>query len=256
MTFDIFSQIGLGFISLFSNFLSALAGGGAGLIQLPALLFFGLPFSNALATHKVASVALGIGASIPHFRNRNLDLRYGLLILLSGIPGVLLGVKTVLIIPSRFSTALLGLLTLLICFYSFKNTRLGSKNIAKMFNIKNIIVSSLGLFIIGFLNGYLSSGTGLFVTIWMITIFNLSFSVSIAYTLIFVGIFWNGVGALSLGLHGNVVWNFIPILIIGSLAGGYLGASLSIIKDRKFIKFLFELVCLSVGISLLIKAFI
>ena len=256
MTFDIFSQIGLGFISLFSNFLSALAGGGAGLIQLPALLFFGLPFSNALATHKVASVALGIGASIPHFRNRNLDLRYGLLILLSGIPGVLLGVKTVLIIPSRFSTALLGLLTLLICFYSFKNTRLGSKNIAKMFNIKNIIVSSLGLFIIGFLNGYLSSGTGLFVTIWMIRLFNLSFSVSIACTLIFVGIFWNGVGALSLGLHGNVVWNFIPILIIGSLAGGYLGASLSIIKDRKFIKFLFELVCLSVGISLLIKAFI
>ena len=41
-----------------SNFISALSGGGAGLIQLPALLFFGLPFSKALATHKVASVAL------------------------------------------------------------------------------------------------------------------------------------------------------------------------------------------------------
>ncbi len=262
MTFDIFSLIALGFVSLFSNFLSALAGGGAGLIQLPALLFFGLPFSNALATHKVASVALGIGASIPYFRNRNrnrninrnLNLSYGLLILLSGIPGVLLGVKTVLIIPSRFSTALLGFLTLIISCYSFNNKKLGRNNIPKTFNFNNIIVSSLGLFIIGFLNGYLSSGTGLFVTMWMITIFNLSFAVSIAYTLIFVGIFWNGVGAFSLGLHGNIAWNCLPVLIIGSLAGGYLGASLSIIKDTKYIKFIFELVCLSVAISLLIKA--
>ena len=256
MQFDIFSQVALGFVSLFSNFLSALAGGGAGLIQLPALLFFGLPFSNALATHKVASVALGIGASIPHFRNRNLNLRYGLLILIPGIPGVLLGVKTVLIVPTRFSTALLGFLTLLISFYSFKNSKLGSENSSKSFNLKNIIVSSLGLFIIAFLNGYLSSGTGLFVTVWMMTLFNLSFSVSIAYTLIFVGIFWNGVGAFSLGLHGNVVWNCLPVLIIGSLSGGYLGASLSIIKDSTYIKFIFELVCLCVGISLLIKAFL
>jgi len=255
MPFDIFPQIALGFVSLFSNFLSALAGGGAGLIQLPALLFIGLPFSNALATHKVASVALGIGASIPHLRNRNLDLRYGLVILLSGIPGVLLGVKTVLIIPSRFSTALLGFLTLLISLYSFNNTKLGSDNIPKIFNLKDFFVAFLGLFLIGFLNGYLSSGTGLFVTIWMIKLFNLSFSLSIAYTLIFVGIFWNAVGAFSLGLHVNVAWDYLPVLIIGSLVGGYLGASLSIIKDTKFIKHLFELVCLSVAISLLLKAF-
>lgn len=254
--FDIFSQLCLGFISLVSNFLSALSGGGAGLIQLPALLFFGLPFSNALATHKVASVALGIGASIPHLRNRTLNLRYSLLLLLAGIPGVLLGVKTVLIIPSRYSTALLGFLTLLISFYSFNNSQLGSKIIAKSFNFKNVLFASLGLFIIGFLNGYLSSGTGLFVTIWMIAIFNLSFTVSIAYTLIFVGIFWNGVGALSLGLHGNIVWSCLPVLIIGSLVGGYIGASLSIIKDTKYIKSIFELVSLSVGFSLLIKAFL
>ena len=47
LNYDIFSQIVLGIISLFSNFISALSGGGAGLIQLPALLFLGLPFSKA-----------------------------------------------------------------------------------------------------------------------------------------------------------------------------------------------------------------
>ena len=250
---DTFSQIFLGIVSIISNFISALSGGGAGLIQLPALLFCGLPFSKALATHKVASVALGIGASIPHLKRNTLKIEYVFLILISGIPGVLLGAYTALILPSEFSTTLLGILTLFLGFYSINNKQLGSSNQKILLSKLRIFFGFLGLFVIGFLNGYLSSGTGLFVTIWIITIFNLSFSVAVAYTLILVGIFWNGIGALSLGLSGNIIWKFIPILILGSLIGGYFGAYFSIIKGSKFIKVVFEIVSLSVGISLLIK---
>jgi len=46
-------------VSLVANTFSAFSGGGAGLIQFPVLLFLGLSFGVALATHKVASVALG-----------------------------------------------------------------------------------------------------------------------------------------------------------------------------------------------------
>ncbi|WP_413677752.1 sulfite exporter TauE/SafE family protein [Prochlorococcus sp. MIT 0916] len=251
---DIFSLIFLGFISYLSNFISALSGGGAGLIQLPALLFFGLPFSKALATHKVASVALGFGASIPHLKKNSLQIKYIFLILISGIPGVLLGAYTSFILPNKFSTTLLGFLTLFLSFYSFKQKKLGSSNQKIIINELRILIGSFGLFIIGFFNGYLSSGTGLFVTIWLIKIFDLSFSLAVAYTLIFVGIFWNGIGALSLGLTGNIIWSYIPILIVGSLLGGYFGAYFSIIKGSKFIKVVFELVSFSVGISLLIKA--
>tara|TARA_B100000700_G_scaffold97008_1_gene109165 strand:- start:231 stop:1004 length:774 start_codon:yes stop_codon:yes gene_type:complete len=253
---DMFSQIILGFVSLLSNFISALSGGGAGLIQLPALLFFGLPFSKALATHKVASVALGLGASVPHLRRNSLQINYALLILISGLPGVLIGSYTSSILSDNFSTTLLGLLTLFISFYSIKKKKLGSSTQKISINSFRILIGSFGLFIIGFLNGYLSSGTGLFVTIWMITIFDLAFSVSIAYTLIFVGIFWNGIGALSLGFTGNIIWRYIPVLILGSLLGGYFGAYFSIIKGSKFIKVVFELVSFSVGISLLLKGFL
>ena len=55
-------------ISLVANLFSAFSGGGAGLIQLPVLIFLGLPFAIALATHKVASVALGIGATVRHLK--------------------------------------------------------------------------------------------------------------------------------------------------------------------------------------------
>ena len=253
---DIFSQIILGFVSLFANFISALSGGGAGLIQLPALLFFGLPFSKALATHKVASVALGLGACVPHLNKNSLHINYAFLILISGIPGVLLGAYTSSILPNNFSTTLLGFLTLFLSFYSIKQSRLGSSNREVRINKLRILIGSLGLFIIGFLNGYLSSGTGLFVTIWMVVVFNLSFSKAVAYTLVFVGIFWNGIGALSLGLKGNIVWIYIPVLIFSSVLGGYFGAYFSIIKGSKFIKSIFEFVSFSVGISLLIKPFL
>jgi len=253
---DIVSQFLLGIVSIFSNFISGLSGGGAGLIQLPALLFFGLPFSKALATHKVASVALGLGASVPHLRRSSLKIKYSLLILISGIPGVLLGAYTSFILPGNISTILLGFFTLFLSFYSIRQQNFGCSNQIYSINKLRLLIGSLGLFIIGFLNGYLSSGTGLFVTIWMITIFNLSFSVAVSYTLILVGIFWNGIGALSLGLTGNIVWSYIPVLISGSLIGGYFGAYFSIIKGSKFIKVVFELVSFSVGISLLVKVFL
>ena len=253
---DISSQIFLGIVSIISNFISALSGGGAGLIQLPALLFLGLPFSNALATHKVASVALGIGASIPHFKNNTFDRKYVYLILISGIPGVLFGSYIASVLPSSISSILLGFLTLFLCFYSINNRKLGSSKKIISISKSRILIGSFGLFVIGFLNGYLSSGTGLFVTMWMITIFNLSFAVAIAYTLILVGIFWNGVGALLLGLNGNIIWNYIPVLILGSIIGGYFGAYFSIIKGSKFIKVVFEIVSFFVGFSLVLKAFL
>ena len=252
---EIFSQFLLLIVSFFSNFISALSGGGAGLIQLPALLFFGLPFSKALATHKIASVALGLGASIPHLKRNNLQTKYVFLILISGIPGVLLGVYTASILPSYFSTTALGFLTLLLSFYSINTKKLGTSNSIILVTRLRLLIGSFGLFIIGFFNGYLSSGTGLFVTIWMISIFNIPFSVAVAYTLILVGILWNGIGAFSLGLSGNIVWNYLPVLILGSILGGYFGAYLSILKGSDFIKIVFEIVSFSVGISLLVKPF-
>tara|TARA_B100001250_G_C19630114_1_gene713378 strand:- start:81 stop:854 length:774 start_codon:yes stop_codon:yes gene_type:complete len=253
---DIISQIFLALVSIISNFISALSGGGAGLIQLPALLFFGLPFSKALATHKVASVALGLGASILHLKRNTLQRKFSLLILFSGIPGVLIGAYTASLLPSLFSSTLLGFLTLFLSFYSIKNKSLGIGEEQISISMFRILIGSLGLFVIGFLNGYLSSGTGLFVTIWMISIFRLPFSVAVAHTLILVGIFWNGIGAISLGLTGNIIWSYIPILILGSALGGYFGAYFSIIRGSKFIKVVFEIVCFSIGISLLIKAFL
>ena len=88
MVSELLLLLALAAIAVMANALSAFAGGGAGLVQLPALILLGLPFASALATHKLASVALGVGAAGRHWRASSLDPHISLLVLLAGVPGV------------------------------------------------------------------------------------------------------------------------------------------------------------------------
>lgn len=239
-------------VSLAANAFSAFAGGGAGLLQLPALIFFGLPFGIALATHKLASVALGIGASARHFREKSLAWPFALLMLLSGVPGVILGANVILTVPDRWAELALGLLTMGLGVYSWRSPELGQAEMPVHRDRSGFVIGGTVLFGIGFLNGSLTSGTGLFVTLWLVRWFGLDYKRAVAYTLIMVGLFWNGSGAVALGLLGSIKWDWLPVLLLGSVLGGYIGAHYSIVKGNRAIKRAFEIVTILVGLKLII----
>lgn len=244
-------QILLFVISLFANTFSAFAGGGAGLLQLPALIFLGLPFSVALATHKIATVALGVGATLRHYRERTLERYFILTMLVAGVPGVVIGARIILFIPDRSAEIALGILTMGLGVYSILNPGLGQQNQPKNRNRSGFLIGGLVLFIIGLLNGSLTSGTGLFVTIWLVQWFGLDYRRAVAHTLVLVGLFWNSSGALTLGLYSAIQWQWLPVLILGSLLGGYLGAHWSIVKGNRWIKRAYESITILVGVMLI-----
>ncbi|MCK5480026.1 MAG: sulfite exporter TauE/SafE family protein [Gammaproteobacteria bacterium] len=245
-------QVALFLISLVANLFSAFSGGGAGLIQLPALIFLGLPFAVALATHKVASVALGIGATIRHLREERLERRLAGTILVSGLPGVVVGANVILNVNERSAEVALGVLTAGLGIYSWLNPELGQSVQRAHRDRQGELIGGLVLFGIGILNGSLTSGTGLFVTIWLVRWFGLDYRRAIAYTLILVGLFWNSTGAITLGMLTEIRWNWLPALLAGSLIGGYLGAHMAIKSGNRWIKRAFEIVTLLVGIKLVI----
>lgn len=238
-------------VSLLANLFSAFAGGGAGLLQLPALIFLGLPFGVALATHKIASVALGVGATARHLREGGLRRHFVLFILATGVPGVLLGASMILQVPGRYAEIALGILTLGLGAYSVVKGRLGLFEEPRNREGLGLWIGGLGLFAIGILNGSLTSGTGLFVTLWLVRWFGADYRQAVAYTLVLVGIVWNGAGALALGILGEVRWDWLPALLLGSLVGGYAGAHLAILKGNVWIKRVFEAVTLLVGLKLI-----
>lgn len=243
-------------VSLVANAFSALAGGGAGLLQFPALLWLGLPFAIALATHKVASVALGVGASIRYLRAGQLQWRFSLMMLVTGLPGVVLGAFWVLDLPENILIGALGVLTVGLAVYSMVQPQFGMSRSVKQMSWGDSIVGGLVLFLIGVLNGSLTSGTGLFVTIWLVRWFGMDYKQAVAYTLVLVGFFWNGVGGVTLAAVGQVQWDWLPALLLGSVVGGYLGAHWALLKGNRWIKRAFELVTLLTGLSLLWRAMV
>jgi uncharacterized membrane protein YfcA len=249
---DLLTQGLLFVVSLVANIFSAFAGGGAGLLQFPVLIFLGLPFGVALATHKVASVALGVGATIRNLREGSLQRKLTISIIAFGLPGVVLGASVILYVPDRSAEIALGMLTVGLGLYSVLKPELGQQQ--KTFSCEpwRFAVGGFVLFIIGVLNGSLTSGTGLFVTLWLVQWFGLDYKRAVAHTLVLVGLFWNGAGAVTLGILGEIQWDWLPALLLGSLIGGYIGAHLAITKGNRWIKRIFEIITLGVGIKLVI----
>ncbi len=245
-------QLALFAISLVANIFSAFSGGGAGLIQLPALIFLGLPFPIALATHKVATVALGIGATLRHLRERALEPAVAMLMLVAGIPGVILGARLILGVPGRQAELALGVLTAGLGIYSWLQPHLGQTEQPRNRAGTGLWIGALALFGIGILNGSLTSGTGLFVTLWLVRWFGFDYKRAVAYTLIQVGLFWNGTGAITLGWLAEIRWNWLPALLAGSLLGGYIGAHLAIEKGNHWIKRGYEVITLGIGLKLIV----
>lgn len=248
---DLLEQGLLFLLAFIANTLSSLAGGGSGLLQLPVLLFLGLAFPIALATHKIASVALGIGASLRHLRSERLDWRFAAFILACGLPGVAIGTQIILQVPEAWARLALGLLTLGLGWYSWRRPQLGQVRLYPQRGRWGWALGGAVILLIGIINGSLTSGSGLFVTLWLVRWFGLDYTRAVVYTLILVGLFWNGSGAFLLALQAPVRWDWLPALFLGSLAGGYYGAHLAHRHGNRLVKRAFEGLTMLVGSKLI-----
>ncbi len=251
---SLYKSISILLISFFSNTFSAISGGGAGLLQLPALILSGVPYYQALASHKLATVALGLGGSLRNFKSLRNDISIIWQILTFGLPGVIFGASIIEYISEEYLYLFLGLISILLAFYSILKSDLGLSSENPKLNLVEKIRFLFFIFLIGILNGSISSGTGLFVTILLIKNIGMDFIRAVSLTFFTVGIFWNLTGAICLIKIGSVPYNILILLIIGSFSGGYFGAHLSKLKGNILIKKTFTTVCLLVGMSLLTKS--
>ncbi|MHA2940008.1 sulfite exporter TauE/SafE family protein [Vibrio sp. RC27] len=239
--------------SLISNTMASLSGGGAGLLQFPLLIFLGLPFSIALATHKLASVALGLGATITHLKRGGLSYGFISYLIVIGSIGVITGAHLVLLIPGDIAEKGLGITILSLGIYSRVKKQLGQEDIPVRRDTKGYILGALFLIVIGVINGSIAAGSGLLVTIFLVRWFGYSYKQAIALTMISVGLCWNGIGAAAITVAGaEIYWAWLPILLAGSFLGGSLGAYLMKRLSNSSIKIAFEILTFAVGIKLLL----
>ncbi|MFM2590667.1 sulfite exporter TauE/SafE family protein [Vibrio sp. TBV020] len=249
---DWINTFGLFLGSFIANTLASLSGGGAGLLQFPLLIFFGLPFSVALATHKIASVALGLGAAYTHIKNKSFSFHVAIYLICVGSIGVIIGANIVLLIPEDIAQKMLGGMILALGVYSRFKKQLGQE---EMFTHRDPVgwtIGGFGLMLIGVINGSLTAGSGLLVTLFLVRWFGYSYKQAVALTMLCVGLFWNGIGGIAVAQAGApIYWPWLPALLLGSFIGGSIGAYLTTRYSNKVIKICFEILTFAIGIKLL-----
>jgi uncharacterized protein len=220
-------------------FFSSLAGGGAGLILLPVLLFTGLPFINALASHKLAVGFIGIGSTIRYVREGLIDWRVFWWTALVGMPFVVLGTRFAAAVPGEVMEPLIGGVIIAMVLISLVKKAAPKALAPVRLSPRLLLIGSLLLVPAAFYSGWISAGSGVFTTFLYLWLLRYDQLHATAMTLSANGIFWNGVGAVAHVIMGHVIWPLAPGLILGALLGSYAGASFGIRRGNRFLRILF-----------------
>lgn len=166
---------------------------------------------------------------------------------------MVVGANIVLMIPDAIAQKLLGAMILALGVYSRLKKQLGQEEQLKNRDIKGWIVGGIGLALIGIINGSLTAGSGLLVTLFLVRWFGFTYKQAVALTMICVGLFWNGIGGIAIVQAGApIYWVWLPILLLSSFIGGSLGAVLANRSSNQLVKTAFEILTFAVGIKLLL----
>lgn len=254
LTLQVITHVVLFICSTLANLLSAISGGGAGFIQFPILILLGLPFMTGLGTHKASTLLLGLGSLARKGNVKDLDGKICLTLVIIGVPGCILGTYAVSLIDEKKAELFLGCLTIVMALYSFINRSIDKRPAGGgMIHPSRIkfCCGIVAIFAAALLSGSLSSGAGLFATMFMIAFFGLDIKSAVTYSVIFIGTLWNFVGAVTVYHIASIHWQWVPTLLAASFTGGYLGAKLLTSLPVKAVRYTFSFVSLISGVLLI-----
>ena len=216
-----------GFIA---GYIDSIAGGG-GMIQVPVLLYSGIPPIFVLATNKMASLFGTLMATIKYFLSKKISMKVVSIAILPCLLASYIGSKLVMYIPDNIiQWAILIAIPIALIFLLKKSTKTKEKN-AQLTN-KNIILVTAP---IGFYDGILGPGTGTYMTISMKKFLHLDYIISTASTKP-LNLATNIGSAIAFVTAGKVLWMIAIPMAIANMAGSYVGSHYAIKGGEAFIK--------------------
>lgn len=216
-----------GFIA---GYIDSIAGGG-GMIQVPVLLYSGIPPIFVLATNKMASLFGTLMATIKYFLSKKISLKVVSIAIIPCLLASYIGSELVMYIPEYIiQWAILIAIPIALFFLLKKSKNMDEKN-TKLSN-KNIILATAP---IGFYDGILGPGTGTYMTISMKKFLHLDYIIATASTKP-LNLATNVGSAIAFVMAGKVLWMIAIPMAIANMMGSYLGTHFAIKGGEKFIK--------------------
>lgn len=237
-----------GIISFFTAIGSGMSGGGGAAILTPLAIFLGLTPQQAVATGKFNGLVIALG-SLHGFRKAKLH-SWKIVVPLMGLAFIigLLAPLVITRIDNESYRVLLGILliaTIPVLFINRRRKQLGKS--VKTHPIVGYILLAITLAMLA----VFSNGVGMLINIVLMTCMGMNaLEASVAKR--FSTLVLNAVTFFGVVFTGLVVWQVAAVTAVGSFVGGHLGAKVALKKGEDFIIWVFAVVMLISGLTLLL----
>jgi uncharacterized membrane protein YfcA len=248
MSSDIFHLFVVFFVGVAASFMSGIAGGGAGLVMAPLLIFLGVEPKTAVATTTFGAVGVSIG-SLSRFRKEK-DLRRSymlpltLIAVAAGVIGpFLLFATTGDTLKIIIGTIILCIVPLFILKKSIGRERVDVGSIRK--GLGYVLYTLMLILQVAF-----GSGTGIGVIFILVIFFGLTM-IETSATLRLPQLL-SSVVSLMFYAHGQVLDYAVgAVLLPAMIIGGYLGSHVAIKSGNVAVKWIFAGLAVILAILLL-----
>lgn len=232
---------------ILAGFIGALVGGG-GLISVPALMLLGVPPQSAIATNRLGSFGYSTSAIVKYWKEKKINWRLALIMTLISLPGTYLGTKILLEIDKVLLTRITGITLLVMLPLVFLKNKLG--DVQKEIPKSHTFIGSIAYFFISIYGSVVGAGTGILARFDLMLLFRMK-AIDSNATDIVVGFLSSLLGLTLLLKTGLIHWVFGFLLLIGMIFGGWMGAHTAIKKGDEWVKIMFIIFTLVMGLKLL-----
>ncbi|KPJ92290.1 MAG: hypothetical protein AMS18_07735 [Gemmatimonas sp. SG8_17] len=230
-------------VGIIAGFLNVMAGGGS-LMTLPILIFFGLPVAVANGTNRVAILAQNLTAVAAFRRHGYTDIRTGLALALTTVPGAVAGALVAITVSEGLFRAILaGVLVVavigLLVRRQGREQRHDTPRHARL-------VAFLSFFAVGFYGGFVQAGVGFLIMIVLHQLLQFDLVRTNMHKVLIVLVF--SVPALMVfAFTGNVAWPTAIALAVGNSTGAIVATRVTVSGGERSIRMV-------LGIALLLMA--
>ena len=245
---------------IFSGFISSMAAGGS-LLTLPVLIFLGLDGPTvANGTNRVA-LAIQNAFGIASFRRKGIsDFRYGILISVPTVCGVIIGTLLVIqlgtidkssIIFNRILAGIMIIVLAITIFNPLKKLQSSKENLGS----SRKVLAALIFFFLGIYIGFIQAGVGFMIIVTITTVNGFSLVRTNALKM-FVVFFGTLMALLIFVIIGYVDWGLGLALAGGNSIGVSIGSHWAVAKGDRTIRIILVCSILVFSARLIWKSFV
>lgn len=235
-------------VGIIASIISGMAGGGSGLLSAPFFIMLGLPPQVALATTKFGALGVTTGAILKLRKAEHIRKEYVLVFSIVSIAAAVAGSTILLSVNPDTLERLLGIVMLIsLPFLFFKDMG----DISVTTSGWKQLLGYLCYFVILFLQAIFGGGIGMLITIILTGLFGFTTLEAISTRRI-PGFILAALSLLIYMASGIVYYSFGIAMLAGMVIGGYIGTHIAVTHGNKFVKIVFSIVILILGIQLLV----